>query len=115
MSSACALVVHRSNRIEALVDALAELVARPLPDTFAAEHIVVQGHGMGRWLAMELARRRGIWANPAFPFPRRVIERATAAVLADPAPADLPFDPATLRWAIAELLPQQVERPAFAP
>src|SRR5215472_8635121 len=115
MSSACALVVHRSNRIEALVDALAELVAQPLPDPFAAEPIVVQGRGMGRWLAMELARRSGIWANPAFGFPRRLIEDATAAVLGDAERAIDRFDPDTLRWAIAELLPEQLERPLFAP
>ena len=115
MSSAGALVVHRSNRIEALVDALAELVAEPLPDPFAAEHVVVQGRGMGRWLAMELARRRGIWANPAFRFPRRLIEEAAAAVLAPPEPVIAPFDPDTLRWAIAELLPEQLAQPVFAP
>ena len=107
------MIVHRSNRIEALVDALAELVARPLPDPFAREWIAVQGRGMERWLALELARRLGVWANPAFPFPRKVIEAATAAVLGPRAPAVAPFDPETLRWAVAEALPRQLEHPAF--
>ena len=31
---------------------------------------------MERWLSMQLARRLGVWANPAFPFPRQLVERA---------------------------------------
>ena len=81
-----AMIVHRSNRTERLVDALAEVVARPPADPFAPEMIVVQGNGMERWLAMELARRLGVWANPRFPFPRTVIEQAAAAVLGAPPP-----------------------------
>jgi exodeoxyribonuclease V gamma subunit len=108
-----AMIVHRSNRIEALVDALAELVAVPLADPFAPEWIAVQGRGMERWLAIELARRLGVWANPAFPFPRRVIDAAAAAVLGDTAPLPAVFEPGTLRWAIAEVLPQQLGRPGF--
>src|SRR5215468_3636382 len=109
------MIVHRSNRLEALVDALAELVAEPAADPFAPECVVVQGRGMGRWLAMELARRLGVWANAAFPFPRKLIEEASATVLGDVAAPTSTFDPDTLRWAIAELLPRQVHRPAFAP
>ncbi len=108
------LIVHRSNRIEALVDALAELVARPLPDPFAREWIAVQGRGMERWLTMELARRLGVWANPDFPFPRKLIERATAAVLGAPTPVRPVFDPDTLGWAIAEALSRALDHPAFA-
>ncbi|MGH7790159.1 MAG: exodeoxyribonuclease V subunit gamma, partial [Candidatus Binatia bacterium] len=56
--------VHRSNRIEALVRRLVEVVAPPLADPFAADCIVVQGRGMERWLSMQLAQHLGIWANP---------------------------------------------------
>ena len=66
------LHLHRSNRAERLVDALAEVVRVPLGDAFAAERIVVQSKGMERWLAMELSRRLGVWANPKFPFPRHL-------------------------------------------
>ena len=111
------MIVHRSNRIEALVDALADVVARPLASPFAPEWIAVQGRGMERWLAMELARRRGIWANPAFPFPRAVIQRVAAGVLGEPAEAAAAdvFDPDTLLWAIAAALPNRVSRTAFTP
>jgi len=55
--------VYTSNRMEMLADRLAELFARPLPSPLASEVIVVQSKGMQRWLAMELARRHGVWAN----------------------------------------------------
>ena len=54
------MFVHRSNRTEVLVEALAELVAVPPADPFAPETIVVQGGGMARWLGLELAARRGV-------------------------------------------------------
>src|SRR5512144_547854 len=108
------MIVHRSNRIEALVDALAELVAEALPDPFASEWIAVQGRGMERWLAMELARRLDVWANPSLPFPRKVIDAAAASVLGASESSTAIFEPQTLRWAVAEALPQHLERPAFA-
>jgi exodeoxyribonuclease V gamma subunit len=110
--------VHRSNRIENLVDGLADLVKAPPADPFARECIVVQGRGMERWISMELARRLGVWANPDFPFPRAIIERAIAAVAdapdgaADAAPN--PFEPEALMWAVAALLPEHLQRPEFA-
>lgn len=107
------MIVHRSNRIEALVDALAELVAVPLADPIAPEWIAVQGRGMERWLAIELARRLGVWANPAFPFPRRMIDAAAAAVLGEAATLPAGFEPGTLRWAIAEALPLHLTRAGF--
>ncbi|MEO8602294.1 MAG: exodeoxyribonuclease V subunit gamma [bacterium] len=109
------MIIHRSNRTEALVDALAEVVATPPDDPFAAETIVVQGRGMARWLGLELARRLGVWANPAFPFPRGLVDDAAAAWLGDAPGEAQRFAPQTLRWAIAAELPGQREVAAFAP
>jgi len=95
--------IHRSNRTEHLVDALARVVGAPLADPFARECIVVHGRGMERWLAMELARRLGVWANGDFPFPRRLVEHVLT-LLGAPAPAPDAFDPDTLVWAIAARL-----------
>jgi exodeoxyribonuclease V gamma subunit len=102
------VIVHESNRIEELVGELAELVSRPAGDPARAplvrEAIAVQGRGMERWLSMELARRLGVWANPWFPFPRRLITRAFDAVLG-PAPAEAArFEPETLVWTVAQRL-----------
>ena len=107
--------VHRSNRTERLVDVLADIVARPAGDAAAPECIVVQGKGMERWLSMQLAQRFGVWANPDFPFPRKLIERACVAVLGPAGAPSACFEPETLMWAIADLLPAYLARPAFAP
>lgn len=109
------MIVHRSNRTEALVDALGELVATPLDDPFVPETIVVQGRGMARWLGLALARRLGIWANPAFPFPRAFIQQVAGAFLGDPPAAAAAYQPESLSWAIAAELPRQVESARFAP
>jgi exodeoxyribonuclease V gamma subunit len=107
------MYVHRSNRAESLIEALAEVVAQPLRDPTASECIVVQGRGMERWLSMELARRLGVWANPDFPFPRHLILRALNARLGLDEAASC-FEPETLMWSIADLLPPHLDHPEFA-
>jgi len=108
-------VVHRSNRTERLVGALARVVRESLPDPLTPETIVVQGPGMERWLSMQLARALGVWANPSFPFPRKFIHDAMTAVLGSPAPGAAAYEPEALLWSIARLLPELVPRPPFAP
>lgn len=109
------MIVHRSNRTEKLVAVLAEIVLRRPADPLARECIVVQGKGMERWLSMELARRCGVWANPDFPFPRHFIDRALKAVLGEEADTGTAFEPESLMWSVAELLPQLLHRPEFEP
>ena len=111
------MIVHTSNRIEDLVALLADLVATPACEPslgpLAPETIAVQGRGMERWLSMELSNRLGVWANPSFPFPRRLIECAFDAVLG-PAVGRAGFEPESLTWVIADLLPRLLERREFA-
>ncbi|MEO1088443.1 MAG: exodeoxyribonuclease V subunit gamma, partial [Acidobacteriota bacterium] len=65
--------VLAGNRLDRLVDHLAETMrAHPLPP-LEQEIVVVQSQGMGRWLTLELARRRGIAASLTTPFPRPFI------------------------------------------
>ncbi|MDX2171436.1 MAG: exodeoxyribonuclease V subunit gamma [Deltaproteobacteria bacterium] len=104
------IVLHRSNRTEALVEALAAVVEAPPDDPFAAEAIVVQGAGMARWLGLELARRFGVWANPGFGFPRGLIDQAAQAVLGDDADGAARFEPESVRWAIAAALSPERRR-----
>ena len=105
--------VHRSNRVEHLVRALAELVRRPAGSPTEPETIVVQGPGMERWLSQSLAHRLGIWANPDFPFPRALVERAFDAVLGEA--EGPPLDAESLTWSVAAALPQLLDRPVFEP
>lgn len=106
--------LYRSNRVEQLGKALLRVVQRPLSSPFARECIVVQGPGMERWLASELAKGLGVWANPWFPFPRAVVELLLDAVL-EPLPEEPRwYAPDALSWRIARVLPELLEERAFA-
>jgi exodeoxyribonuclease V gamma subunit len=104
------MFLHRSHRTELLFDALAEVVAVPMAGRPALEPepIVVLGRGMERWLERELAKRFGIWANAAFPFPRAWLDAMVGE-------GESVFDPDALALAVAAILPRMIERPSFAP
>ena len=53
------LFVHRADRSDRLVDALAELLADPLPDVMAMEVVAVPARGIERWITQQLAHRLG--------------------------------------------------------
>ena len=107
------LHLYRSNRTERLVQALASLLDEAPGDPLVREHVVVQGRGMALWLMLELSRRHGISANTEFPFPRRFVERAFAAVLGAEAIAPEATAPERLRWLVLSELPSHLERPEF--
>jgi exodeoxyribonuclease V gamma subunit len=73
--------IHRSERADALVDALVEVVAAPMPDPFATEVVAVPTRGVERWLTHRLGatvgtspgRTDGVCANVEFPFPGRLV------------------------------------------
>jgi exodeoxyribonuclease V gamma subunit len=94
----------RSNRTEELADALLSIVRdEPLPP-LSQELIVVQSRGMERWLSLRLAQGLGIWANPAFPFPRAAIELLLQELGPDDAEAARAYAPQRLKWVLADLL-----------
>ncbi len=107
--------VYRSNRAERLLEALAGVLATPLSDALAPEHVVVQSRGMERWLAMELSRALGVAANLRFPFPRHFIESAFEHVLGEPAERAAPWSRDALAWSVAAVLQERLQEPAFAP
>ncbi|MCP5155418.1 MAG: exodeoxyribonuclease V subunit gamma [Ectothiorhodospiraceae bacterium] len=107
------LTIHRANRIEALADALAEVVRAPRRRLLEAETVVVPSAGLGRWLALGLAERLGVAANLELPYPATFVWsvlRAGDAAL----PADNPFSPQALTWRIHALLPSLTADPRFA-
>jgi exodeoxyribonuclease V gamma subunit len=57
------LKLFTSNRLEALAGELSETLRLPLAEPLTPEVILVQSHGMERWLSLVLARRMGICAN----------------------------------------------------
>ncbi len=101
---------HRSNRLEALADALAAVVETPLSSPFAKETILVPSRALGAWLSTELAKRHGVWANADFKTPRAWLGALTGG---DDGATD-PFQPEALAWSIAALLPKHLEDIAFA-
>lgn len=54
-----ALHVHRAERSDRLVAALAAVLVDPLPDPFATEIVCVPTRGVERWLSQELSLRLG--------------------------------------------------------
>jgi exodeoxyribonuclease V gamma subunit len=106
------LQLYRSNCMERLADALARAVSRPLSNVLAPECIAVPSSGMERWLALELATRLGVWANPAFPFPGKLIESILADVLNEPVDPQA-YAQLRVQFALARLLAELAPRPEF--
>ena len=79
------LILHQSNRLEHLAEALASLLnAMPLEDVFESETIVIQSQGMRRYINRYLAQKNGIAANIDFSLPAR--KSTTLVVAAPPIP-----------------------------
>lgn len=78
------LFVERSNRTEALLAGLAERLTAPGRDPLARAVVVVQGAGMERWIAQQVACRSGVCANVEFPFPRPFLESLFGAMPGEP-------------------------------
>lgn len=106
------LDIHTSNRMENLVEALADVLGSPLPSPFTPEMIVVQSTGMQRWLSMELARRFGVWANCQYPFPNRFVDGLFEKIMPETL-GGAPFDPSALAWRIMETLPRLLDNEVF--
>ncbi|MEY4582398.1 MAG: exodeoxyribonuclease gamma subunit, partial [Pseudomonadota bacterium] len=111
-----AFYVHRSNRTERLVDVLAQVVAKPLATVLEPEWVVVSSPGMERWLSMQLAQRVGVWANPSFPFPRKLIDTLLqrTARHENENTAREGYDPLCMLFGIARELGVRAEDPLFA-
>jgi hypothetical protein len=83
------LTIHRAERAERLVDALASVVIDPLDDPFTPEVVASRPRGIERWHTQRLStafgtassRHNGVWANIEFLFPgRRRRDGATTVV-----------------------------------
>ena len=121
------LHVHRSERSDGLLPALADVLREPLADPFAVEVVAVPAKGVERWLTQRLAHALGtgpagddgVCANVRFPSPSvlvaTVVDAADAADAVGAAgavdsaaaralaPVD-PWAPAALLWHVLDTL-----------
>ncbi|MEA2826785.1 MAG: exodeoxyribonuclease gamma subunit [Actinomycetota bacterium] len=115
------LVVHRSERADALVEALGDILSDGLPDPMQAEVISVPTRGVERWLTQRLSgrlgtspgRTDGVCANVEFPFPGRLIGGAVAAASGVGRDAD-PWLPERAIWPLLDLLDECIDEPWLA-
>ena len=105
--------VHRTNRVERLVEALATELETPRGGAFHQEAVVVPGHGMKVWLSMELSKRLGVWATP-IAYPRWLVDDVALRVLGQQVLGVEPLSEELLEWGIRAVLPGMLGDPYFA-
>ncbi len=105
------LTLHRSNRVESLLEALVDVLGEPVGPPTVPEVIAVQSRGMETWLSMELSRRFGIWAGGEFPFPRALVEDLFDRVLGKAEGKGYATE--SLPWSVLGALPGCLESPGF--
>ncbi len=105
---------YQSNRLENLVDRLAELLRQPLRAPLAREVVVTSGSGLARWLGFRLAERLGVCANLGFQLPATFLWTMARAVLRHLPPTS-GFDQPVMHWRLMALLRDLEETPCFAP
>lgn len=106
------LKLFTGNRMEMLIDRLAECLTRPLSHPLASEVILVQSKGMERWLSMELAKRHGVCVNCRFPYPIHFINTLFHETIED-IPETSPYEQGIMTWDIIRILPDLLDQPAF--
>ena len=108
--------VHRAERADVLADALAEVLARPPADPFAAEVVAVPAKGVERWLAQRLSHRLGapdgdgICAGVAFRSPAALVTESISGAIGGAPDAD-PWHPERAVWPLLEVLDAAAEEP----
>ncbi|WP_079576009.1 exodeoxyribonuclease V subunit gamma [Krasilnikoviella flava] len=116
------LHVHRSERSDALVAPLADVLAEPPDDPFTPDVVAVPTRGIERWLAQRLSHRlgvvgrsgAGVCANVDFSSPSRLVASAVTAVTGVEPDAD-PWRRARLVWPVLETIDASLDEGWAAP
>jgi len=112
------LHLHRADRADRLIGALAEVLGVPLADPFAQEVVAVPTRGVERWLTQRLSgrlgvtagRADGICANVVFPSPRRLVDEVVAAASGFD-PDEDPWLPQRAVWPLLEVVDANLGAP----
>ncbi|MEL7059673.1 MAG: exodeoxyribonuclease V subunit gamma [Acidobacteriota bacterium] len=94
--------IYTSNRLEVLVERLAEEMATAPLGPFQRDIVVVQSLGTARWTTLELARRLGVVGGLSTPFPAAFAQWLCRRVLDGEA------------WIDSEEIPRHVEGSAWS-
>ncbi|WIM87445.1 exodeoxyribonuclease V subunit gamma [Candidatus Mycobacterium wuenschmannii] len=107
-----ALHVHRAERTDLLAEGLGTLLAKPLPDPFAEELVLVPARGVERWLSQRLSHvlgvghgSDGVCAGIAFRSPGSLIAEITGTV------EDDPWSPDAMTWPLLETIDASLDQP----
>ena len=106
------LQVYMSNRLEILVEHLAQELNGKASAPIVREAIVVQSKGMERWLSLNLARINGISAGIDYPFPNFLVEAIAKSMMPEFLPDPL-FETEAMKFYVMQLLPECLERSEF--
>ena len=112
------LKIHRAERADGLVEALADLLADPLDDPMTPEVIAVPTRGVERWVTQRLSAHLGtapgasdgVCANVDFPFPARLVGGAAAAASGIDRETD-PWLPQRLVWPLLDIVDNCIHEP----
>ncbi|MBP2368942.1 exodeoxyribonuclease V subunit gamma [Pseudonocardia parietis] len=108
------LELHRAERADTLVDALAGVLGAGSADPFVPEVVAVPERGVERWLAQRLSHRLGagtgsggVCANVRFPSPAALLGEVVDTVCGSDPETD-PWAPARAVWPLLELIDDAV-------
>lgn len=91
---------------------MAQVLSTPLESPFDLEIILVQSHGMARWISTELARHYGISAHHKFYYPNEFMNEVLQTVQTE-IDTESTYMPAIMTWKIMQLLPACLDKPGF--
>ncbi len=110
------LLVLHGNRLEQLLEVLADWLRQHPLAPLEAETWLVQSNGMAEWLKGRLAQAHGVCAATRVELPSRFVWRSYRSLLGPGAvPSASPLDKQPLAWRLMRLLPALVAQPVFAP
>lgn len=116
------LHLHRSERADLLVEALGDVLSRPLAGPLSPEVVSVPTRGVERWITQRLSLRLGaslgdddgVCANLAFPFPGRLVGEVAASACGCRATDDW-WAPERTVWPLMALVDEHMDDARLAP
>jgi exodeoxyribonuclease V gamma subunit len=111
------LIVHRAASGTVLAQGLADVLAVPPADPFAAEVVAVPAKGVERWLAQRLSHTLGavagdgVCANIEFPWPSTVLDDAVRTASDQHAVSVQLWAAPRVRWALVEVMDASLAEP----